>query len=194
MRRLTFLLVSVLMIAAFSAFPFSEYAYACSCAVEAGATPRELAEDYFSRADAVFAGEVVQIEEPSPSTVVSSVAPVNVSLRTREVWKGPQQETLGVTTAVSSASCGFDFEEGEEYLVYASKDLEVSLCSGTKLLSDAAADLDVLGGDGPEEGELPDTSGATYGFFVAQVVLIGAIWLCAAFGAFAFVRRLLRRP
>jgi hypothetical protein len=53
-----------------------------------------------------------------------------------------------VLTPRSSAACGYSFTEGEEYLVYASGRglrLRTGLCSGTKRLSEAQADLAILG-------------------------------------------------
>jgi hypothetical protein len=93
-----------------------------------------------------------------------SVSSVKVTLRVSEAWKGPQQETLVVSTPRDGATCGYAFKEGQEYLVYAygkEEPFEVDLCSGTKQLSDADADLRVLG-DGRSSGDdstLSDTSG-----------------------------------
>ena len=69
---------------------------------------------------------------------------------------------MEVRTPVSGISCGYHFEEGQEYLVYAGKGMSVNLCSETKPLSKADADLAVLGdGEKPEDdGDvLNDTSG-----------------------------------
>ena len=82
-----------------------------------------------------------------------------------EVWKGPKQQTVEIITgADSGVGCGYPFEEGREYLVYAygKQELKVDLCSETKLLSKAGADLAVLGnGEKPKDGgdALTDTSG-----------------------------------
>ena len=195
MRRSIFLLMSVLMIITLLSFPFSEYAYACSCAGSSG-TPQERAEEAFSDAGAVFAGEVVDVSEGAPSTVMYAGPPVAVTLQVSEAWKGPRKESLEVYTGMSSARCGYNFQTGEEYLVYASKSMEVSLCSETKPLSNAEADLTVLGGGGllEESAELPDTSGATYGLlYLIPGRLIGVIGLVAMVGVFALVRTLSRR-
>ena len=59
------------------------------------------------------------------------------------------KETITIKTAQSSAACGFNFEENQKYIVYASQYdddyLEVSLCSRTGLLSNAIEDLQELG-------------------------------------------------
>jgi hypothetical protein len=46
-------------------------------------------------------------------------APATATLRVSEVWKGPERETLEVSTSSQEAACGVPFEEGQEYLVYA---------------------------------------------------------------------------
>jgi len=129
-------------------------ANACKCIQS---TP----EQSFSRAKTVFSGRVVDVVEQSP---VERQSPrgdedpnflngVKVIFEVSEVWKGNNKRRLVVTTSDSSASCGYSFQKGEEYLVYASGEeaqLQTGLCSGTKTLSDARADLAVLG-----EGETP---------------------------------------
>ena len=80
-----------------------------------------------------------------------------------EVWKGPKQRTVEVTTGADSGmGCGYSFEDGREYLVYAGKGISVDLCRETKPLAKARADLAVLGnGENRKYGgdALSDTSG-----------------------------------
>jgi hypothetical protein len=122
----------------------------------------------------VFSGEVVEFEKPPPdtATVEGTMLTVmgdagrkaTVTLRASEVWKGPRQQTVTITTeADSGMGCGYPFEEGREYLVYATGgEPSVSLCGETKPLSDADADLEALGdGEAANGGDtLSDTSGA----------------------------------
>ena len=149
-------------------------ASACSCAVPASASPQEITQQELSRSDAVFAGEVVDIDKPLP--VTSSIAPMKVTFRVSEAWKGAEGETLEVQTAVSDASCGYPFDEGEGYLVFASEaktrnvgELEVALCGSTQPLSKAGTELAALGsgaaptGSSPTGERLPDTSGGLSG-------------------------------
>ena len=79
-------------------------ASACSCAY-AGA-PSEL-----GYSSAVVSGEVVDFDTKGPFNATATL-PVS------EVWKGSEQETLEVHTR-DPAFCGYRFEEGQEYLVYA---------------------------------------------------------------------------
>jgi Tissue inhibitor of metalloproteinase len=116
--------------------------YACSCA----SLPP--ADENLARKTAVFAGKVVSIKNANFSIFKSSADPVQVTLEVSEVWKGPAQQKIVITTAESSASCGYNFDLNSEYLVYAhgeNNQLSTGLCEGTKLLSSAASDLAILG-------------------------------------------------
>ena len=151
-------------------------ASACMCAIEG--SPKERAEKAIAGSDAVFSGEVVELEKPPPDTemvegtmltvVGGGDRKATVTLRVSEVWKGPGQQTVRFTTPVADGiSCAHPFKEGREYLVYANgvQDLDVGGCSETKPLSAASADLALLGdGEKPEAGGvLSDTSGGVSG-------------------------------
>jgi hypothetical protein len=122
-----------------------QQALGCTC-LPPGSPSEEL-----ERSTAVFSGRVVGIEVPSGRTM-SSADPVEVTFKVYAVWKGPKSDTVTVTTARSSVSCGYEFETGRAYVVYArgeADDLQVSLCSRTKPLTRAGDDLAALGrGDG----------------------------------------------
>ncbi|MNG08526.1 hypothetical protein D3C84_918890 [compost metagenome] len=64
------------------------------------------------------------------------------------MWKGEKiSEKTVVKTVRSDESCGYPFKEAQAYLVYAYGDgsnLEVGLCSGTKLLAEAGIDVKEL--------------------------------------------------
>jgi hypothetical protein len=138
-------------------------ASACQCTMLPGSLNAERA---LADSEAVFSGEVVKIDRPSP---FKSGADLETdTFRVYEVWKGPEQRTLEVHTALMGASCGYPFKEGQEYLVYAytgKRGLEVDLCNGTQPLSEAEANLGVLGaGKKPTGGGvLSDTSGGVSG-------------------------------
>ncbi|MDQ0417357.1 hypothetical protein J2Z48_001530 [Croceifilum oryzae] len=106
---------------------------ACSC-VPLGDPIKEA-----DKSSAVFVGQVVKLEDDANQ----HIATLHVSKR----WKGELDPELTVYTALSGAACGFEFEMGKEYLVYATKEnghLTTTICSRTKLLSEAQADLDAL--------------------------------------------------
>lgn len=156
-------------------------ASACSCSGVSAATERKeferalsqpgsdeakelayMVDWTLSHTGAVFSGKVVDVEKSSSGDTL------RVTLRVFEVWNGPRRETLEVSTLSAGAICGYPFKEGQEYLVYADgkeEPFKVDLCSGTKQLSKADAEvafLEKLGeGEKPTNGgdALNDTSG-----------------------------------
>jgi len=172
------------------------------CAIEG--SPKERAEGAIADSDAVFSGEVVDLDKEPPETemVEGTMLTVmgggerksTVTLQVFEVWKGPRQQTVQFTTPVADGiSCAFPFEEGREYLVYANggQDLKVGGCSETKPLSAADADLALLGSSGEEPKDvadevLSDTSGG-----LPTPAVIGLAGL-AVTGSLVLAMRLLR--
>ena len=130
-------------------------AHACKCAVP-GPPSEEM--EMFS---AVFAGRVVLIQhsfDPNAATVTADDR-TTVGLEVSTVWKGTVHQDMYVTTPPTGGSCGFAFEEGQQYIVYAHDSAApdggytVSICSRTALLSQAQADIDAFGeGDAPLSG------------------------------------------
>jgi hypothetical protein len=163
-------------------------ASACSCALLPG-SQQELAERALAESTAVFAGEVVNISKGEPAGAWQP-ARATVSFRVSEVWKGPEQETLEVTTPSQESACGYPFSEGRKYLVYAEgKRMSVNACGETTPLSEASADLEALGngetlGGG---GVLSDTSG---GF--PPLGIIGMMGLAVAAVSLVVLMRLVR--
>ncbi len=157
-------------------------ASACSCAMPPGP------ERALTSSAAVFSGEVSAIEKNEAATS-RHPGTATVTLRVSEVWKGPQRGNLEVSMPSQDSACRYPFEEGQKYLVYASggRDLEVSLCSPTKPLSKAGADLAVLGdGEKPRDGgaeALTDTSG-----FVPARAIVGVAGLAMAASLLVVVR------
>lgn len=119
---------------------------ACSC------KPPSPPAEAMAERDAVFEARVAEVRA-DPSEGRSAV-----TLEVLRSWKGVDASSLTVTTSGSSASCGFHFEEGERYLVYADAvegALWVSLCSRTAPIDSAQKDLAVLG----EPAFVPSDSG-----------------------------------
>ena len=122
-----------------------------------GWQPEERSERALADSSAVFAGQVVNIRKEG-----WRLGTATVSFRVSEVWKGPERETLEVTTESQGSACGYSFSEGRKYLVYAmGRKMKVNACGETTPLSEARADLEALGngetlGAG---GVLSDTSG-----------------------------------
>jgi hypothetical protein len=191
-RLLTGLVSMALLVVGLVAL-LPDCASACLCAWNPRIPEQERAERALDRSSAVFAGEVVNIKgslvpERPGHTVYIQVD--TVFFRVSEVWKGPEQDTLEVTTPRGEAACGYPFSEGRTYLVYADgKRMEVSACGETTPLSEARADLEALGngesmGGG---GALVDTSGGFLGSWI-----IGMLGLAMAAVSSVVLLRLLR--
>jgi len=118
-------------------------ARACDCA------PNPPPKQALAKAAAVFSAKVDKIED-------EGVAGRKVTLSIHEVWKGVQGKTVVVSTAKSGAACGYGFQQGQSYLIYAHAEgngLRVSLCSRTIPLDKAKDDLKELGAGKPAEGK-----------------------------------------
>jgi hypothetical protein len=136
---------------------------------------------YISSSDAVFSGEVVDLQKGTSASRMFGPSDT-VTLRVSEAWKGTDQGTLEVSTPSQGSACGYHFEEGQEYLVYAygKQDLKVDACGGTTHLSKADEDLALLGnGEKPTDGgdALNDTSG---GVSVRAMVGIAGLAMVAS--------------
>ena len=127
-------LVLALMVAGLVTL-WSSPANACSCGT-AGVC------DAAWTADAVFVGHVVSIES-------SPTGGRMVQLALLEGFRGFRLTQVAVTTSGSEASCGYPFQIGESYVVFAHQApengaLTVSLCSRTRPVASAAEDLAYL--------------------------------------------------
>lgn len=137
-------------------------ATACSCA-------RSGVQQELDQSARVFLGRVASVEPRTPrmdkgwltatmgwiKRMVDASQPVSqtdfpynrVTFSVSETFKGSLVNYLIVTTAADSAACGYKFEAGKEYVVYAhgtDESLRVSLCSRTGPLSDSSTGLSVL--------------------------------------------------
>jgi hypothetical protein len=96
-------------------------AWACSCAARSEAEHRE-------DADTVFVGVATTVI--GPSDPFFSGAAVAVEFTVESVTKGVVADRTRVSTVASEASCGYEFEAGRRYLVFARAG-STGLCSGT---------------------------------------------------------------
>ncbi|WP_404450677.1 hypothetical protein LG329_09935 [Virgibacillus necropolis] len=150
MRRTAYLMLMVLAVTTIITYVPSK-SFACSCA-EPGTVTEVLNRDGAT----VFSGRVVKkVDQSKLDMLQSSADPISVLFQVDKTWKGVNQSQVIVKTARSSASCGYEFTLNERYLVYASErdgELNVNLCSRTQSITDAQADLEVLGmGKDPTE-------------------------------------------
>lgn len=163
-------------------------ALACSC------VPPPPPQEALAQSEAVFSGKVVSIttEEIPGAEGTGLLRRRAVVLEVASAWKGVSSLQITIRTAFDSAGCGYDFVEGERYLVYTYKaaegeSLETGLCNRTKALADANEDLVALG-----PGSLPQEQiGMPRAGEISQPALIAAIvaLLCLGIGTAAIRRR-----
>ncbi|WP_010095530.1 hypothetical protein [Ornithinibacillus scapharcae] len=115
---------------------------ACSCA-ELGPAQMEM-----ERSTAMFKGEVLDIKDANHTR--------KVLIKVEEAWKGVEESQVIVVTGLGGGDCGFEFQVGREYLVYASgeQSLSTNMCDRTSWVQskDASEDFEVLG-----QGVAPNT-------------------------------------
>jgi len=158
------------------------YPVTCTCN-SLGSPPEEL-----RRSPAVFVGKVIRTEFPKVTGFIyNSRDPKIVTFQVSKVWKGPATRTIDVRT-LFIGTCGCEFTEGEDYLVYAngsSQQLVTDRCTRTKPISEAIAEVAALGeGETIETGDVRTTSsdpilssispGTLTQYKEARLVFIGA--------------------
>jgi len=122
----------------------------CDCS-PSGYPEQELAESA-----AVFTGRVTDIHVVDSTLIkeeiISSSERIVVTFAVDTVWKGPNKKILTVETGATRKTCGYTFVIGESYLVYTffqiggsdSTTLLTSQCTRTRLIADAAEDIEEL--------------------------------------------------
>jgi hypothetical protein len=95
-----------------------------------------------AEADVVVLAKVISFEE------IPEKYERLARLQLSKIWKGRPEEADSVFTALFDASCGYDFEVGETYLIYAYREksgrLWTHLCTRNALLANAQEDLKYL--------------------------------------------------
>jgi hypothetical protein len=134
-------------------------ANACSC-VE----PPSVKEE-FARSQAVFSGKAIKwMEEEDVSFRANHTQ--KILFEVQQNWKGASKSQMIITTGSGGGDCGIEFQEGEDYLIYAKpsemygsqEDLVTIICDRTTELSEADEDLQVLG-KGKPPAEIVDLEG-----------------------------------
>jgi hypothetical protein len=154
----------ILVSAIFAVTVSSAPVFGCKC-VSAPSdikTTRELAQWTANRSDVIFEGRVERVElkwpllEAKVGDLISADAEqdppfMQVSFDETRSYRGTQQRNLQVRTGLGGGDCGFHFEVGKQYLVYAfaadSGRLSTGICSGTALLQESLANLSYLRGE-----------------------------------------------
>jgi hypothetical protein len=108
----------------------AEYSFACTC-VASNRPLNAQVKEAFNNSNVIFSGEVTSITPKSEYEVT-------VKIKVEKSWKGTFSKEVAITTNKNSAMCGYGFEVGKTYLVYAygaKDDLSTTNCSRTKLFS-----------------------------------------------------------
>lgn len=119
--------------------------YACSCALQTD--PIKAVE----QSKAVFSGKVLAIEPKVLDINGILDHKIAVHFEVEATWKGMNETQAIVLTNLGEPSCGYTFQLGETYLVFAydydfkENMLQTSSCSLTKKLTDATSELSKMG-------------------------------------------------
>src|SRR5436853_1034278 len=164
-RQMASLLRNISMCAVFVFLLIAPSAWACSCAPIGSNPPCQAAWGV----SAVFTGTVTDITEPSPISPPPrgsgattgrrlanepnpSLPPRNrvVHMQLGEAFFGVPNESkeIEIITGLGGGDCGYGFQVGTAYVVYAYKNSEgqlgTGICSRTRPVADAAEDLAYL--------------------------------------------------
>lgn len=118
--------------------------FACDCGLPRAGKPfKQVVTEARNKSKAVFSGTVVAIDKKPGDLYVA------VRFKIEESWKGAPSKEATVFTGQGGGDCGYKFEVGQQYLVYAYRynetDLGTNICQRTASLIQAAEDLKVLG-------------------------------------------------
>lgn len=152
MKRNFFLLISACFL---TLAGFSSQALACSC-IRQGS----VCESY-GNSNAVFIGEVLEMKDATKDSPSEEIqwTPLKFTFKVTEAFTGVESgKTVEVSTGRGGGDCGYRFEVGETYVVYAYDNkgsFGTGICSRTRRLADTdKADLEFL-------RDLPNKTGAT---------------------------------
>lgn len=160
--------VSLLFTLAVAAVPV----FGCSCVQLPTRLKTELdvARWYASGSDAIFEGTVerADFKWAPEKTPVGGLLPTDmdqmplllkITFNVSRTYKGKIERSATVITGVGHGDCGFDFEVGKRYLVYAYRDssgeLSTGICTATALLEESQTNLSYLQGEPIAENSKP---------------------------------------
>ena len=117
---------------------------ACDCRLPSAGKPiKQVVAEARNKSRAVFSGTVVAIDRKPGDLYVA------VRFKIEKFWKGALSEEVTVFTGQGGGDCGYKFEVGQRYLIYAYRyndtELGTNICQRTASLIEAAEDLKVLG-------------------------------------------------
>jgi len=101
---------------------------ACSCVPQGSESIETQVKEAYTNSKAIFSGEVIEvIKKPD-------VYFVEVKFKLDKSWKNEFKDTVSITTGRGGGDCGYEFEVGKKYLVYADGDknkLRTNICTRT---------------------------------------------------------------
>ncbi len=110
----TFLLILILV------FSITE-SFACSC-IETNESLTKKVEKAFTESDLIISGQVIDIKIENKARIKSSADPIIYKFEITKTIKGKvEKEFIEIVSEDSGVSCGYKFELGKSYLVYARK-------------------------------------------------------------------------
>lgn len=114
-------------------------AFACSCSLPRGnKSIKAQVEKAHKESAAVFVGEVIEIVK-KPNTYF-----VTVKLKVEKTWSNEYKKEVFLVTGQGGGDCGYKFEIGKKYLIYAyygnKNMLQTNICTRT---SDAEQNEDI---------------------------------------------------
>ena len=142
--RKNFLAYKLLILSLFFSIAGNPLVFACS--VNSCENETEIVPPKFQRSSAIFIGKVLKIDRYDNLK--------DIEFKVSRVYKGDIAETVTVSSesvCFDEAVCGIDFQEGEEYLVYAYGVVSdpgdvyfVEGCGGARKLSCAGYEIGAL--------------------------------------------------
>ncbi len=122
---------------------FGQVSFACTCIAQTeDQTLREKVESAKDSATAVFTGKVLEITKISDT---QNYVRFQVDLN----WKGVNESEVSLLTgSQGGADCGYVFETGRDYLVYAFEfengELGTNICQRTNMESESEEEIKIL--------------------------------------------------
>ncbi len=149
-------------------------AAACSCAVPG-------LEESVREAEVVFAGRAITVGQEGRlrNLLAGGSGLITVRFEVSRAWKGVDMQEVVLRQSVHT-TCGYGFDQGSEYLVYARREgisgafLSTSICDRTRPLAEAATDVRFLG-----PGTVDLSEGKVEGPGIVRPLLGGSALLAA---------------
>ncbi len=112
-------------------FASAQKSFACSCVMSPEPIKTQV-KNAFTGADAIFSGEVVEITSQDEYHFA-------VKFKLAKSWKGEFAKEITIITAKDGSMCGYAFEIGKKYIVYANgknDELSTTNCSRTAIFGE----------------------------------------------------------